>query len=319
MIDYEEPMAAAFEENFPAARIAGCHFHYAQAVFRKVGSLGLRGLFGSCETFRGWIRSVMALPLLPAGRIRTGAAELLGQKKTALGAVTYRDRSRIRKFESYIQNFWLGRVGPERMSVYSLRHRTNNITESYHRWLKPKLGATAAHPPFWQFMERLTEFIDERHGDFVLLYNGQAVRRKGQRLEHERSVQIRRAEELLDTDQIGELEFLSLARTSLDLRNCAELPVINSENEEMANNDGGGGDVDDDNDDDDRQHHPALGQAGGGGAEKCMLCHEDERDACLQPCSHHPICIGCARERMSEGSGCPRCGQRIDSLIELKN
>ena len=45
MTDYELALMQSAGAAYPETRLVGCHFHHAQAVFKNVSTLGLRGLF----------------------------------------------------------------------------------------------------------------------------------------------------------------------------------------------------------------------------------------------------------------------------------
>ena len=47
MIDFEASLALALRNVFPGVRVAGCRFHYAQAVYRKIKSTDLHTYYNS--------------------------------------------------------------------------------------------------------------------------------------------------------------------------------------------------------------------------------------------------------------------------------
>ena len=53
---------------FPETVVKGCSFHFRQTVMRRVNQEGLQTSHnaGGDPTIRGWIREILALPLLPA-------------------------------------------------------------------------------------------------------------------------------------------------------------------------------------------------------------------------------------------------------------
>lgn len=73
--DYEQAQANSLKRAFGEEFIKGCLFHYDQCLLRRVAESGLypfyvqkkagKGLPQSHRRIRTWIRSLMALPLLP--------------------------------------------------------------------------------------------------------------------------------------------------------------------------------------------------------------------------------------------------------------
>ena len=154
--DFELGLMGAAENVFPQARLYGCHFHSSQAMFRRLGDLGLRGLFNRDTGFREWARSSFVLPLLPPGDIEPGIDELAERRKNGGGDdLTYSEKNRIRKYVEYLRQHWCRKVGVDRLSCFGLttKGRTNNAIESGNRWMKQRLGR---RPNFWFFCEQLS-------------------------------------------------------------------------------------------------------------------------------------------------------------------
>ncbi len=42
MTDFEHALRQAIQLSFPGARVKGCYYHYTQALWRKVQTLGLQ-------------------------------------------------------------------------------------------------------------------------------------------------------------------------------------------------------------------------------------------------------------------------------------
>ena len=176
---------------------------------------------------------------------------------------------------------------------------------------------TSNSPNTFFFLEQMGRFIQDTESDGECLIRGLPIRRPGPRLQVAKERQVTAAEHLLDEGRISEREFLCQVRSALDLRSVAELPVLNDAS------------VTEDNETDAAAAMAAVGPGPDGGAVGllppnengesllCVLCLEDARDACIIPCGHKRICIGCAGERVSEGTGCPACGSRIDSFIKV--
>ena len=71
---------------FPTADVRGCVFHFAQAVLRKVGNLGLRPAYENRDGVYVFIRKLLGLPFLPDADI-PNAFSALEQDVTHQGLV----------------------------------------------------------------------------------------------------------------------------------------------------------------------------------------------------------------------------------------
>ena len=70
ILDFEQATHIAFQRCIPSTAILGCRFHFAQAVFRKIATLGLKPIYTDVHNPIGqWLRKFFALPLLPASDI----------------------------------------------------------------------------------------------------------------------------------------------------------------------------------------------------------------------------------------------------------
>ncbi|KAK3915248.1 Protein FAR-RED ELONGATED HYPOCOTYL 3 [Frankliniella fusca] len=82
MSDFETSLQNAVVEVFPRARLSGCLWHYARAVCRHVGSLGLHALVRDNENARRLVRLCLAIPLAPPNRLLRGS-ECCGDRGTS--------------------------------------------------------------------------------------------------------------------------------------------------------------------------------------------------------------------------------------------
>ena len=104
--------------QFPQAQHSGCYFHYCQALYRKIQSLGLSTAYRDEERIRDICRQLMAMPLLPIREIEDAFDELVSQPPPQLIP-----------FIDYFRNFWLGQTPIELWNVCDLDIRTNNQCE----------------------------------------------------------------------------------------------------------------------------------------------------------------------------------------------
>lgn len=136
MSDYEAGLRRAIRTTLPFARVLGCRFHYAQAVYRKIkGKFRLSTYYKNRQASEfhakvsGLLRQYLSLPLLQTQHIR-GEVERLERE---LRQVARRGPSHIARklnnFHRYIVQYWMRMVGFNSISVYNSIHKTNNIIE----------------------------------------------------------------------------------------------------------------------------------------------------------------------------------------------
>ena len=71
VMDFENATWNAFRDIFPEADRKGCHFHWTQALWRKVQALGLAVAYNTNAQVHKFIHRLMCLPLLPPGHMHT--------------------------------------------------------------------------------------------------------------------------------------------------------------------------------------------------------------------------------------------------------
>lgn len=115
-----------------------------QAVLRKVKELGLRALLLNDLILRSIVRSILALPLLPAALIDRGLQTLIVEATRGGYFLVLQP----------LFNYWIDTWGRQRffqfLSVFGVAHRTNNVCESANRLLRSKTGAH--RPGLWHFL-----------------------------------------------------------------------------------------------------------------------------------------------------------------------
>ena len=106
----------------PAVSIQGCIFHWSQAVWRKVQSLGLATAYMQQSSIQNFVRMILALPFLPTDHIRPAFNELLTRSTLD---------SPLSQLLSYVKKYWIdSTVFPvESWSVFGRTVRTNNDCE----------------------------------------------------------------------------------------------------------------------------------------------------------------------------------------------
>lgn len=116
--DYEIAAINAMSELFPETQIKGCFYHWCRAVWRKAKYLQLT----KTKAQKRIVSLTAALALLPQMFVTEGWNYIKSQSETT-------DMS---KFINYIDRFWLKKNIAQILSVFALRHRTNNAIEGWH-------------------------------------------------------------------------------------------------------------------------------------------------------------------------------------------
>lgn len=138
MTDYEAATRKALKKHFPNARIAGCFFHYVQAMVKSTKRFGLR----SDERFNDAVKKLCHLALLPNDFVVTGFASIDN-------SLTNINSTRWERFRKY----WLKQWGSANISVYGLVDRSNNFSESNNKSLNSLL--MKHHPNIWYLIKTL--------------------------------------------------------------------------------------------------------------------------------------------------------------------
>ena len=160
-IDFEIAAIEALKSSFPNANIKGCFFHFAQANWRKIQSVGLAKEYQQDTEVRNILKSFVALALIPEEDIYIGFQKL---KETTAKM----HNEKITEFVSYFEATWLReknlrgrRTGASLLpqiwcqfeNAKEMRQKTNNAVEGWHRAIKGSLGYV--HPTIFKFIDFL--------------------------------------------------------------------------------------------------------------------------------------------------------------------
>jgi hypothetical protein len=137
--DFESGLIPSVAASFPTARHRGCHFHFCQAIYRKVQALGLTGAYDTQPDVRLQIRQLMALAFLPVAVVRITFNTLETQANPILQPVF-----------QYFRQQWLTNVKPVMWNTHNEDIRTNNDCEGWH--VRFNNAVRRHHPNVWQFL-----------------------------------------------------------------------------------------------------------------------------------------------------------------------
>ncbi|CAA91234.2 hypothetical protein [Bracoviriform inaniti] len=152
MMDFERALIKSVKESMPNVTIRGCWFHFTRAISCHWQNLGLKNV--SSPLVQDILSLAWVLPLLPKEDFPV-AIEFYREKANQVKA---KYKGSVNKFIDYLENQWL-RIA-EVVSLWRSPKRTNNICESFHRWLIHDLGI---HPNLYSFI-KLTTIITKIEG-----------------------------------------------------------------------------------------------------------------------------------------------------------
>lgn len=134
--DYECATRKAILEQFPGVRLTGCYFHYIQALMKKGRRMGLL----KDEELKSAINKIGALALLPQNYVMEGFNSISKNVKNSKRWIEFR-------------KYWLFQWKNANISVYGLKHRSNNFSETLNRTINKLIGTKG--PNIWKLILNL--------------------------------------------------------------------------------------------------------------------------------------------------------------------
>jgi len=137
MSDFESVLIELVRTQFPNSLHSGYHFHFTQAVWRKVQEIGLSTLYSDPQhaEVTKFIQLCMALLLIPVHEVEH-------QFNNCVSVLNSTDLQILANFITYFRTTWISNIFPIRMwnqFQHDHQHRTNNQVESWHSSLQNKL------------------------------------------------------------------------------------------------------------------------------------------------------------------------------------
>lgn len=142
--DFELAMIQEVKTQFSFVNVKGCFFHYAQASWRKVQSLGLQEEYKSNPDMNKMVSKMLSLSLCPIQFVRVSWSSI----KSAAPQV-----QNIDDLCKYYEDTWLnGNVPIASWNHYATEGpRTNNHVEGWHKKLNTVAGKT--HPNVFEIVK----------------------------------------------------------------------------------------------------------------------------------------------------------------------
>ncbi|KAK2167713.1 hypothetical protein LSH36_25g09066 [Paralvinella palmiformis] len=136
IMNFERAAWSAVHTVLPQVTCSGCHFHWTQAIWRKVQSLGLTADYMEKSQVQKFVRCLMCLPFLPHANIVPMFVNII-----SLDIPANPMPPMLHQLLDYIQRTWIysNVWHPEFWSQSQRSVRTNNDCEGWHRKLNCKL------------------------------------------------------------------------------------------------------------------------------------------------------------------------------------
>lgn len=136
MSDFESSLRNGIQAVVPDAKMLGCSFHFAKAIFAKICKVGLKPYYHpgphskDLNSLSMKLRQLMAIPLLSPSDIRFELPRL--EVELAKSPVPEKVKRMLKQVFDYVISTWIIRFGVENLSVYKSNHTTNNCVERLH-------------------------------------------------------------------------------------------------------------------------------------------------------------------------------------------
>jgi len=310
MADFEEAAVSAFREVYGDVNVAGCWFHYAQTIVKRVNKRGLKADYRHDVAVTETVQCLLGLPLLPGAEI----AHALVEVRSVIRGDSPR-APKLQELATYVQRHWLDKrtVGPQRLSVRDNRSRTNNVLESYHAALRRRIKV--AHPNLFTFLGDIQRATVDYMTDVARANNGLSIHRPKKRSNLMNEARIKACNNKFDSGAYDRLQSLKTAGHSLGAHTPSLHDIFSS--------------ADSDDDDVEVPQPPSPTDAAATVASTtsssevadcCEVCLLMPRTSvALVPCGHSRFCSTCADTVAAMGNGCPLCRSRIDMVVRVYN
>lgn len=167
---------------YPEAEIYGCFFHYVQAITKKFRTYRLN----KDDKFAQVMQKIAALALLPNDFIIEGFDSI---------AKKFKKSKTFARFEKYWRRQW----PKANISVYGLKHRTNNFAESLNKTINLLIGNK--HPHVWRLIHNLILVEMDRSDELERVIAGEMIKKRANKEMKRLNEKITNATKLFEKNQ----------------------------------------------------------------------------------------------------------------------
>ena len=290
MSDWERAARNAVTTVFPGIHLHGCHFHFAQNIWRKLQKLGLATIYHNNDQFKRLVRAMMALPFLPASSIFDTFNLIESQSLT----LNQDSTNKFRLLKVYIRNQWMIRTPANELSIYTSIQTTNNGAEIYHGKLKSEIVVN--RPRIWFFIQTMNDIISDTDIDIERMRSGIEITRPRKKKDRDNDMQRRECKNKLEGGEFTPLQYLFALTHTIE--------PITIETSDMSSSDSN-----EDNSDvileSDQRH-------------LCCVCLEvRETTMLIYPCRHAKTCQRCTQQLRETCNQCPICRATIGDCMQI--
>jgi hypothetical protein len=136
-MDFEAAAITSLKTVFPTVQISGCHYHFSQAIWRKIQQLGLVQEYKENAEVRLILRMCVALAYIPLPDIDEGWLIIMENAPQL---------PKVQEFLDYFVDQWMENpnIQIDMWNIYKQRHRTNNAVEGWNNRLNSTIKQS--HP-----------------------------------------------------------------------------------------------------------------------------------------------------------------------------
>ncbi|CAF3764873.1 unnamed protein product [Rotaria magnacalcarata] len=148
LIDFEQGMVNAINDVFPHALVKGCHFHFAQNIWKKIKKYNLVTL-SKQENIRRQIANIIALPLIPPNEVNNCMEKIIDE---LCNYDTKFEKLTDYVIKKYIEDARFPVQMWNHFDTIGQRPHTNNHLEGYHRQLNARVRT---NPDLWTWINEV--------------------------------------------------------------------------------------------------------------------------------------------------------------------
>lgn len=201
--DFEMAAICAIRISFPLADIRGCFFHYTQAIWRKVQTLGLAGAYRESPEVKTFVRRLAVLPLVPLQELDNVWMDVHGMAPAEVPGVSELCDYMVSTWVDDTNSMFQRELWNHFQTLLEAGIRTNNHVEAFHSAFNRNFHT--AHPNVYTFVTVLKKRQDETETIITSLDAGNAPPPR----KRQRRIKEDRVNRILQQYQTGQRPMLS--------------------------------------------------------------------------------------------------------------